>query len=171
MSLEELAAERPRAHLRLSIYVLVAWILWLSMICTIQLPSRLSLPCTAAVLIFGTFYWPVFEGLFILLLMGFLYRGFSLTPPGFYFVALAIIFLLMKFIMFRLSVRTIPQLLTAIFLGSIALDLIQWNLLRMVAEVPVGSWSTLGGILISGLLQVIVSLIFVRPLLSLVAHK
>jgi hypothetical protein len=151
--------------------VLGAWLIWLCFVSTLSLSSRISIPCTALVLIFGTFYWSVTEGFFIFLAMGMLYRAFSMTPPGLYWMALSIIFIFLKIIMFRISVRTIPQLLVTIFLAALALDIVQWLLLRMVTEVHVGSWVTLGGIFLSALLQTIIGIIFVRPLLSLVAHK
>lgn len=94
-----------------------------------------------------------------------------MTPPGLFWVALAITFLILKGLMFRLSIRTVPQLLAAIFIVAMALDFAQWVLIRMVVEIPVGSWATFGGIILSAVFQTVLGAFFVKPFLGLVAHK
>lgn len=171
MTLEELSAERPRAPLKLSIGIITTWLVWLSFVSTLSLPNWIAIPCTSFVVLFGVFYWSIYEGLFIFLLMGFLYHWFSITPPALFWLSLTSVFIFFKLLIFRLAIQTPAQLLFAIFLGSVLLDLAQWIFIRMVLDFNVFSWSTLGGIFLSALFQTLLAVLLVRPLLAWVAHK
>lgn len=151
--------------------MIAGWVIWLCITSTWALPGKLSIPCTAIVLVFGALNWSFAEAAIYFFIMGFLFHAFSITPAAFYWVALFLVFFLTKIITYRLSIDNLVHMAIGVFLSALGLDFVQWFLLRSLVEIPVFRWATLGGIILSAIVQALISIIFARPLMSLVARK
>ena len=171
MSLEPLAQERQREVLKTTFIVIGIWTLWLLFISTLSYSHRLSLSAVAIVLLFGSFWWNLTEGAFFILLMSWIFHGFSLTPPGFYWISIFCVFAILKIASYRFSVRSPQELGIAVLIAALLCDFSQLFFLKQISPIYVFSFSTLGFIILSAFLQTGLALLLMRPLLSLLATK
>lgn len=163
--------DRPKEIFKMSAWVIGFWMLWLSFVSTWPLPFGLKLSATSLVILFGSYTWGWWDGLAYLFVMSWIYGLFSIIPEGFFFVAMAIIFSLIKIISLRLSVTNIAELLIAVFLTTLGLDLVQALLLFVSEGEKVLSLPLFGYLLVSAAVHSLLGLVLARPLLGLMEAR
>jgi len=155
----------PRTDWRLSIALLVLWVLWLSLSSTWNLPTWALLPMTSVVLLFGAFAWDLLSGAFVILAMSWLHHVFSITPPGLYWLSLYAVFVLLKLATSQLALQGAIHIFLLLFGASFFQEVFQlWLMSRSYDDLFL-KWSILGPIFGSALFQAILGLLFTQPLL------
>jgi len=171
MALEPLRTDRSRLHLQETFFVLSVWVLWLCFMSVLRFPLKLSFPGTAFVLFFGAVWWEFFEGLAMLLLMSFIYRGVSITPSGYYFVCLLIAFMVLRVVIQNFSVRSKFQFAFAIFLTVLGLDFLQIILLGRTTPIRVFHWSLVFFDFVSAFVQAALAFFAAKPMIALLGRR
>ena len=159
MSLEAIKTQRHRVTTAVSLIVVLIWTVWLVLLGGLSSFYLVPVPMTAVVLIFGAYVWEPRESLLYLLLMSLLYGAVSITPSGLFWLSLLVVFLFLRLVSFRLSIRSPALVAGVVVLTSWGLDFVQWILLGRVLEYGSFSWSLLGTILLSGLAQGVLSIL------------
>ncbi len=166
------STERQKRLWGMSFGMIALWTLWLLLISTLKLPWAVSVSGTSVVILVGGYWWSLRFGAFCLLLMSWIYAGVSLTPSGFYWLAMASIFVVIKILSLRLSIRGAFELALAVTLAAFFLELVQIILLeRMIPTVSLLSWRIWGVLFLSAFLHGAVALLFSKPLMILLEAR
>lgn len=169
--LEPFRFERIRSALRPSLALICFWALWLVFFTTMPIPPRLSLHGTAFVLLIGCYWWTVSQGVLYLLVMSFIFASLSLTPSGFFWVSIFLVFLICKLGLSRFRLSTRYQILLAVFFIALLIELTQIFLMNRMIGLHVFSWKLLWSILYSSSIQALVGVIGARPLIVMLGAK
>jgi len=166
VALESLGRDHHRLDWWSSLILVLSWVAWLSLMSAFELPKWLSLPMTSVVLLYGSYLWDFITGALFMLVMSWLHYRFSILPPGNFWLTLMISFFILKVITHQFELRSSLQVFGILWGVSSFMWLCQYVFLSRSDESVGWSWLLLGLILLSGLLQAVIGLVFTRPILE-----
>jgi len=169
LALQSLKEERSKVKIKTSLLILLIWGIWLSFVSTLSLPTWISIPAAAVILIYGAQWWSVAEAAFYLLLASWIYSHFSLTTPGFYWLSLFAVYLVLRLVSLRVELDSIALLLSLIFLAALGVEFVQLILFQQIRGISLWSVKIISSVFFSAFLQTIFCAVISRYLIRVVA--
>lgn len=166
-----LETDHGRVSWKRDLVVLLAWAFWLFFFSSLEAPSWLRVSGTAFVLVYGAWSWPFKRAAFILLIVAWVYSSISLTLSGMYWVALMIVYVILKAAQFRFLVRNAFQFAVAVFMSAMALELTQLIIIHQMYSTEFWVWTLMLGLALSSLAHSLIAFFFFGPMLKLVGVK
>lgn len=166
MSLEGIREDSFRGDLRGTLTIILLWMIWLTLVSNLPHPSWLNLSMFPLLLLYGALGWNWFTVILITLCLSWLYRVFSITPPGQLWLALMGTYLVLKGIMTQFEIRRSTQVFFALVFGSLVFDSLQLIFLSRTNEDFKFSWTLPAMVLANALVQGVLALSFSRPLIA-----
>jgi hypothetical protein len=169
--LEPFRFERLRSTIRASLFLILGWTMWLVFFTTIPLPARIALHGTAFVILIGSFWWTLTEGAFYLLFVSLIFSSLSLTPSGFFWAAIFIVFSICRFSLTRFTLTTRLQICLVTFVISLLIEVTQIFLMNRIMGLQIFSFRLISAVFYSAILQAVMAILFTRPILALIGSK